>query len=227
MKKPLYLNPKIRNILTLLIIISIFISITACSKGDGEADPNGDEFSPSSSLVMTEADAKLLNENIKITVYFIDQDGKALLSEVRNMKIDEAKKSPANIATAIVNELLKGPSSDSKAKRCIPEGTKLLEAVKISGTTAIVNLSKEFVDKNTGDKNSIEMCIYSLVNSVTEIKELDMVKILIDGKEVKDIKGVVKMNLPFKRNKSLISIQSIENTKKTDAEIYDEVEILE
>ena len=123
--------------------------------------------------------------------------------------------------------MLKGPAENSKGKRCIPEGTKILEPVKISGTTAIVNLSKEFVEKNTGDKRSIEMSIYSIVNSITEIKELDMVKILIDGKEQKDIKGVVSMNLAFKRNKSLIQIETVEPEKKAGGETTEEEEILE
>jgi hypothetical protein len=221
-------NRKIK-IIFIIALAGVFFIISAGCGGNNKKGPNlnDDEFCPASSLVLSEADAKLLNENIKITVYFPDQEFKTLLPENRYMKIFEAKKSPANIATAIVDELLKGPAENSKGKRCIPEGTKILEPVKISGTTAIVNLSKEFVEKNTGDKRSIEMSIYSIVNSITEIKELDMVKILIDGKEQKDIKGVVSMNLAFKRNKSLIQIETVEPEKKAGGETTEEEEILE
>jgi len=217
----------LKKLLVLLIAGIFLIGAAACSGGKkGGPNLNDDEFCPASSLVLSEEEAKLLNEYIKITVYFPDQELKTLLPEQRYMKIEEAKKSPSTIATTIVEELLKGPAQDSTGKRCIPEGTKLLEPVRITGTTAIVNLSGEFASKNS-DKNTIEMSIYSIVNSITEIKELDMVKILIDGKEQKDIKGLVPLNQPYKRNRSLIRIQTVEPEKSTAGEIPEEEEILE
>ena len=230
-----YKGRKLLRVAAAAIMVTVVLSITACGKkNDDGKDLNNDEYCPSSSVALDEEAAAALNENIRFAVYFLGEDGKTLEGEIRNMKIEEAKKSTAVIATNIIEELLKGPSEGSKFKRMIPEGTKLLEQVKISGDIAVVNLSKEFIEKNDGDKTSVEMCIYSLVNSVTEIKELDKVKILIDGKEQKDFKGLVKMDLAFKRNKSLISIKSAQTAQtiadqeeEANTELDDVDEILE
>lgn len=191
------------------------------SSGDqpeGTLDPG--EYAPSSGMNLSEEAATELNNKVRIITYFVSEDGKQLEGEIRYMELEEAKQSTENIATAIVTELLKGPSADFSGKKVIPDGTKILEGVKISGNLATVNLSAEFVENCADDKTMMEMSIYSLVNSVTEIKELEKVKILIDGEEVASMKGVVEMSKPFKRNKSLISMNQLA-AKDTIADISD------
>lgn len=204
------------------LIICILIGGAGCKKAqptDGDADD--DEFSPVSGTTISEEAAKELNDKIQIIAYFVSEDGTKLNGEVRYMELEEAKQSTENIASAIVNELLKGPSEGFTGKKVIPDGTKLLAPVTINGSLAVVNLSSEFIEGSTGIKKDVEMSIYSLVNSVTEIKELDRVKILIDGKEQASFKGILEMNMPFKRNKSLISVNQVA-AKDTAADVESE-----
>lgn len=207
------------------LVLGVMLSAASCKKNPGDnADPS-DNAQPSSGLALSGEEAKELNSKVKIIAYFVSEDKAKLEGELRYMEIGEAKQSTENIASTIVTELLKGPSKDFSGKRIIPEGTKLLSPVTISGSLAVVNLSKEFVNNSSAEKKDIDMSIYSLVNSVTEIKELDRVKILIDGKEEASFKGVVEMNLPFKRNKALISVKPVE-VKDTAGGVDDDDDVL-
>jgi len=111
------------------------------------------------------------------------------------------------LATIIVNELIAGPK-DKNLKPTIPEGTKLCSPVSISGTIATVDLSKEFVDKHPGGKNAEQLTIYSIVNSLTEVKEINKVQFKIEGKVQSLYKGSYKFDVPFPRSTSLISIET-------------------
>jgi len=204
------------------LVMSIIFSMIGCKK-QIEDEGIDDEFTPSSGIVLSKEEAEELKKKVKIITYFVSEDLSKLEGEVRYMEIEEAKQSIENIATAIVTELLKGPSQDFSGKRVIPEGTKLLEPVKITGTLATVNLSVEFIDNSSDERKNVEMSIYSMINSVTEIKELDRVKILIDGMEITTLKGIVDMSMPFKRNKDLISV----NTVEASAIVEHEEELLE
>ena len=204
------------------LIFTIIISAAACGKKNIDEDNNGsdDEFNPSSGLALSSEEANELNNKVRIITYFVNEDCTKLEGEIKYMDLKDAKQSIENIAGTIVTELLKGPSSGAKGKKIIPDGTKMLGPVTIAGSLAVIDLSKEFIDKSSDVKKEIEMSIYSLVNSVTEIKELDRVKILIDGKEISTFKGIVEMNVPFKRNKSLISVNQV-GAKDTSADAAD------
>jgi len=71
--------------------------------------------------------------------------------------------------------LIKGPKV-AGLKPTIPEGTKLRSAIKIEGDVAIVDFTKEFRDNHPGGKAEERMTIYSVVNSLTELKEINKVK---------------------------------------------------
>ena len=63
----------------------------------------------------------------------------------------------------------------------IPEGTKVNKA-EINGDCVTVDLSQEFL--NSSGTNAI----YAIVNSLTELKEVNSVKFLIDGEEQENMK---------------------------------------
>ena len=95
-------------------------------------------------------------------------------------------------------------------------------------------MTKEFVDNHPGGKEAEEMTIFSIVNTLTELKDIETVKFLINGKEQKEFKGNFRFDNEFPRNESLIDnkqsfsvINDDEDTLQTGAdEIYEE-EILE
>lgn len=54
--------------------------------------------------------------------------------------------------------------------------------VKIKDNTAIVDIKKGFIKNKPGNKTHGLLAVYSIVNSLTSIEEIDTVKFLIDGK---------------------------------------------
>lgn len=131
----------------------------------------------------------------KIALYFKGEDNLKLEKEYRNVSMDRIKE---NIGKTIVEEVLKGPTSEN-LKSTIPEGTKLID-VNIVGNQAKVNLSNEFIDNQKNNAADSLLAIYSIVNSLTEITEIEEVKFYIDNVEAESYKGYFEMNKPFVRS---------------------------
>lgn len=112
-----------------------------------------------------------------ICLYFEDKQSLELVKE--EVKID-AKELIDTPYLYVVNLLLQGPKSDT-LQNAIPEGTKV-NRVEVIGDCANVDFSKEFL--NCSGTNAI----YSVVNSLTEFKDISSVKILIDGEENSNLK---------------------------------------
>ena len=61
-----------------------------------------------------------------------------------------------------------------------------------------IDLSKEFIEKHEGGENRESATIYSIVNTMTQLTEVNGIKILIDGKEDQQFKdGKIKFNDTF------------------------------
>ena len=112
-----------------------------------------------------------------ITLYFEDKESMQLVTEEK--KVD-AKDLVDNPYLYIVNLLILGPNSEN-LQNPIPEGTKVNKA-ELNGDCATVDLSKEFL--NSSGTNAI----YAVVNSLAELKEVNSVKLLIDGEEQENMK---------------------------------------
>lgn len=130
----------------------------------------------------------------KIVLYFKGNEAMKLEKEYRNVSM---KRIAENMPKTVVEELLKGPVN-KELHSLIPSGTKFLN-IELQGNTAILNLSNEFVDEQEGESNSL-LAIYSIVNSLTEITEIEQVKFLINGKEVKNFKEYFEFDEPFIRS---------------------------
>jgi len=169
----------------------------------------GDELRPASSIVMGEEEAKKLTDKLPIRLYFANEDNTRLKLEIRYIPITEAKKSTSSLATAVVNELINGPGTGSGLKPTIPEGTKLRAPVAVNAGIATVDLTKEFVDKHPGGKAAEQITLFSIVNSLTELKDIQKVKFLIEGKSRKEYKGNFQFDALFPRSPSLISNEPV------------------
>ncbi len=111
-------------------------------------------------------------------LYFLDSDEKELMPEYRYVSLERIKD---NMYQTIIEELIKGPST-SEYKATVPKDTKI-NSINKDGNKVIVDLSKEY---SQGVENSEEDLgkIYSIVNTLTEIKEIEEVEIKVDGKEI-------------------------------------------
>ena len=113
-----------------------------------------------------------------VTLYFQGKENKELQKESRLIDSKDLLLDPY---AELLNMLIVGPESDFLQKT-VPEGTRLL-SVELVGNCLNINLSKEFIENASQDENDKRNYIYSIVNTVTELNEVNSVKILIEGQE--------------------------------------------
>ena len=130
----------------------------------------------------------------KIVLYFKGNEAMKLEKEYRNVSM---KRIAENMAKTVVEELLKGPTNE-ELHSLIPVDTKLLN-IESQENTVILDLSNEFIEKQEGESNAL-LAIYSIVNSLTEITEIEQVKFLINGKEMERFKDYFEFDKPFVRS---------------------------
>lgn len=144
-----------------------------------------------------EEDSKPKSKTLDITVYFSDDEAMYLVPETRKIKLEDKL-----IEEAIIEELIKGPE-EKEHFETIPEGTKLL-SIKTEDKTAYVDLSKEFKENHPGGSTGEIMTIYSIVNSLTELDNIEKVIFSIEGQKEKTLAGHLIFDEPFYRDESLI-----------------------
>ncbi len=136
-------------------------------------------------------------ETEQITLYFGDQEAMYLVPETRN--IDQGD---GILEAAIVNELVKGPQKEGSVPT-IPEGTKVL-SVTVSNGVAYVNFSNEFKTAHWGGSAGERMTIYSVVNTLTELPEVEKVQFLLEGDKQESILGHMDTTVPIDPDPSLL-----------------------
>lgn len=190
-----------RYLCIVTVCIMILSFFTGCSSGKFGLED--EESYPASSIALSEAEAEILSDKTPLLLYFPNEDFSKLKLEIRYIPMSEAK-SVNRLAEIIVNELIKGPKVPG-LKSSIPQETKLHSKIIIDGEVATVDFSKEFRDNHPDGKAQETMTIYSIVNSLTELKEINKVKFLIEGKSCPEFKGNFKFNKTFPRSTQLIS----------------------
>ena len=149
-----------------------------------------------------------------VSLYFYDENTKSLLSEGRLIDAKELINEPYN---KLMEFLISGPQNSNLTKT-IPEGTKINKA-ELKGNILYLDLSKEFIENHAGGEEKESITIYSIVNTMTRLTEVDAVKILIDGEENKAFKdNKIKFNDPFvvikkedKEEKGNIIVNNVKN----------------
>ncbi|MGI6623133.1 MAG: GerMN domain-containing protein [Clostridiaceae bacterium] len=186
------------------VIMVLALLMCSCGKDKNNEDVMGDDLTPISSLTIDEEEAAVLNEKVPVVLYFGNEQQNKLVKEIRYVDIKEAKKGAETLASAMVKELLKGPKAEGLTP-LIAEGTTLRSPVTISERIAKVDLTKEFIENHPGGKELAELTVYSIVNTLTEMKEIERVKITINGKETKNFKDNVTLNNDFPRNDAVVN----------------------
>ncbi len=132
-----------------------------------------------------------------VRLYFSDNQAQKLIAEARKVTLSPKE----SVEMRILKELIKGPEKDFLVKT-IPEETKIL-SVETKEGVCFVNLSQEFITKHSGGSSSEMITVYSIVNSLTQLDNVDKVQFLIEGQKTEVYIHMV-FNEPFTRNSSMI-----------------------
>ncbi len=184
---------RVKNILTIALLLIFTIALLGgCSSAKNGANKETGEAKSG-----TETKIKR-----NIILYFGDEQAEKVVAEKRTIEIAPSS-STAVIAEAIVKELIKGPEN-KKLQKTIPPETRLL-SLKINNGIARVNFSEELITKHWGGSAGETMTIFSLVNSLTELNDINKVEILVNGKIKDSLLGHYSTSEPFARNQDIIA----------------------
>lgn len=139
------------------------------------------------------------SEKQKVQLYFSDSNERFLVAEKRYIPREKAI---TDQARELLGALIEGPHTD--LVKTLPEGVEIRD-IKVLNGTAYVDFSKKLSDLHPGGSASELMTIYSLTNTlVANVKGINKVKILMEGKDLKTIKGHIDTRNPFSINRELI-----------------------
>lgn len=131
-----------------------------------------------------------------LKLYFANEDGTALVPVTRKVEYN------TNIALEklVMEQLIGGPGT-LDAKPTMNPATKIIN-VTVNDKVCYVNLSQEFLTQ-VYTVNS-EVTIYSIVNSLVELDNVNKVQILVDGKSEISYRESMSLSNPFSRNLDLV-----------------------
>ena len=139
------------------------------------------------------SDEELRKTNI--VLYFISKENGEIKKEER---LIDSKLLISNPAQTLLDELFKG----SKFNDCmapIPDETKINNVI-IEKNVAIVDLSTEFITNSMENGQFDSKYIECIVNTLTQLNEVNSVKFLIDGSSEVQTKSGINLTDVFIKN---------------------------
>lgn len=198
------MNKKLFIIIVVILIICI-IGIGAYLIVKNNQTPSQNEIQPGE-----EISDEQMRQTI-VTLYYQNKDTKELMPEGRMVDAKELLTDPYKI---LLELLIQSPKNE-KLQSTIPEGTRVLKT-ELKGDIVYVDLSKEFIDNHSGGKEAENSTIYSIVNTLTELNEINGARILINGKENQSFKDE---KISFKETFLRIEKKENSNTNTISNEI--------
>ena len=154
-------------IILIVVFIIIVLSIFIISNVSVET-----EYTPE-----TEIEDVELRKTI-VTLYFKDKTSGELAKETRLIDSKDLLKNPYN---ELLDLLISGPEN-SNYEKIIPDGVSVIDN-KFENGCVTINFSKELSELNL-DEASKTNITNSILNTLTQLTEVNSIKILIDGQEM-------------------------------------------
>ncbi|MCL2382781.1 MAG: GerMN domain-containing protein [Oscillospiraceae bacterium] len=179
------------GIVFLILLICVIGYLVYVNVGRGENPEEIHEYTPQAELPDEELRRTMIN------LYFFDVATGELKPEARTIESIELLHNPYQ---RLVELLLEGPQDETKAS-LIPEDT-VLNSAELRGNVVYLDFSEYFVKEQALGEEQERRIIRSIVNTLTELIEVDAVKINIDGNEsVAFPDGYVSFEAPFRRER--------------------------
>lgn len=128
-----------------------------------------------------------------IALYFANEAMDGLVKVARTV----VYRSSSSMERIVVEQLLRGPE-DSGAKASLPNTASLL-SINVRDGVCYVNFDSKFITEVLGSYDYVP--VYSVVNSLTELPNVDKVQISINGSsETGFQRDILSFAIPFTRN---------------------------
>lgn len=197
----------IQAILTRAALVRTFCQIegiktvTITVNGEPIFDSAGNIIGPMTADMFIDNAGKEINavENVKFTLYFADAEGQELIPITREVEFV----SNISIEKVVVEQLILGPT-DGDGVATINPSTKVI-SVTVNDGICYVNLSNDFL--TSVGTISPELVIYSIVNSLVELNNVNKVQIAIDGETNLLFMEKMDLSVLYERDLDLIKKQ--------------------
>lgn len=131
-------------------------------------------------------------QTANITLYFSNQAGNGLVEEEQEVHYS----SNISLEKLVMEQLLKGPQG-KEGRAAIPDGTKLIGVSVLDGV-CFVNFSEGFLNQNYEIAEPV--VIYSIVNSLAELPNVNKVQISINGDSNQVYREKMELSAMYERN---------------------------
>lgn len=174
-----------------LALVFCMLLCTACSVNKDAEDVLGTDTTDIGEVTQ-EVTPK---EDVEVTLYYSDNQGTGLHKEARTLSYDDAHN-----PEAVLKELFKGTQNTSFTN-VIPD-TVTINSCTLEDGICTVDLSVDFIEiQGTAAQ---EMAMYSIVNTLCEMEEVDKVQYLIDGEKV-ELFGYFDLASPFEADMTFVA----------------------
>lgn len=139
---------------------------------------------------------KLYSQSDDITLYFATSDGTGLVAKTVVAKY----LSNVSLEQVVVESLIKGPSEEGM-NPVLPADTKL-NKITVKDNVCYVDFDSKFITRM--DDQSLAINIYSVVDSLVELSNVDQVQFTVDGQVYQDPLDGVSIAGLLEKNTELI-----------------------
>ena len=135
-------------------------------------------------------------ENVELTLYFAAENGKYLIKAFRPVEYN----SNISLERLVVEKLIGGPTGEDLYPTVNPN-TKI-QSVTVKDNICYVNLSEEFLTQQSNV--TPEVTIYSIVNTLIELDNVNKVQISIAGNNNVMFRDTFELTTLFERNLDIL-----------------------
>lgn len=136
-------------------------------------------------------------EKVKLTLYLANESGNGLKAVSRLVVYN----SNISMERLVIEQLIAGPMEDEKVFPTINPDTKIV-SVNVKDGTCYVNLDNKFLTQIYNVTSDVT--IYSIVNSLVELANVNKVQISINGNTSVNYKENINLSTVFERNLELV-----------------------
>lgn len=175
-------------------------------------DANGNPIGVMTAESFIENPGEQINsiQTATLTLYFANDQGNGLVEEVQERHYN----SNISLEKLVMEQLMKGPVS-VEGKSAIPGGTKLVSVSVLDGV-CFVNLDEGFLNHDYEIDEGV--VIYSIVNSLAELPNVNKVQISVNGDTNITYREQLSLSTVYTRNLDYLQVQGTESEEEATEE---------
>lgn len=127
-----------------------------------------------------------------VTLYFTNESGTKLVAEEREIEVSQNQPREKSV----IEQLIAGPKEKGNFIT-IPADAKIRDVTTTEDGICYVNVSNDFMTKITNGSVNEQIAVYSIVNSLVSLYNVEKVQFLIEGEKMEDAGGHLDYSKPF------------------------------